>query len=294
MRSLILGLVFVTCAVVPSFAAGQVNNSATGLPEDSISFSFINGDSAMLPLAGLDTTRIYVYYPGGTQAFTETIEGVTGRVSTTSVPGYIYTAKVSDIDGSGPDGVYNIDIVAVSNESGGWLTTVTSGQFQIVGQRISTFYANVIDSLNQNLQDLRDSIWTAADRSLTALDEDNTTIDLNGTEIGSVSSDVSITDADMGNVADSSLAVLLAMSSSDTLTNTYLAELLNNTEYSRYQIDSLKWLTGVVDSARSIIDTAETQDTLWLLIGLDTLGYRVYMHQSGTRNPDSTIFKVWP
>jgi hypothetical protein len=91
----------------------------------------------------------------------------------------IFFDRFSDIDGSGGDGHYSVEVGAYGG--GEELYTYWYYDFTVGGLDV-----NVVDIEDSTLGNIADSVWDDATRELTALDEDNTTIDLDGTTVGTV------------------------------------------------------------------------------------------------------------
>lgn len=148
----LVGLILVLAASVD---ASIVRNRTSGLQAiDTVSFVVKNTDSLAQPLGGIDTLKVQVYGPKGDSLFHEIINGVTGRLAKHAKgsgkydTGYVWTAQVSEIDGVGANGLYKVEFLAVSNESGGWIRTPTVEYF---------------DVLNPGLPDIGDSLFAVLD-----------------------------------------------------------------------------------------------------------------------------------
>jgi hypothetical protein len=157
---------------------GIVNNSSGGVtPEDSICFSFFNLDSLGRNIGGLDTTKIIIFNPGGDSCFSEIVAGISGRIKISVDNGdttYRWAAQVSDIDGDGQFGQYTVKLTAKSDQSGGWLKTPHSFNFQLAAREFDDALVMIVDSLQaviDSLQNFHNWVgnfrYTNADSTLT-------------------------------------------------------------------------------------------------------------------------------
>jgi len=137
-------LLLVPLAVQPSV----VNNSASSpTAEDSLSVVFFSLDSLGNPTTA-DSVFVLVTAPGGTVAFRDSMTVTDSRVSSITVGGkqfYIFAEQVSNIDGSGTVGVYNLALTAKKNNLG--LLTPGGMTFQIISTEFSDQIALLSDSV---------------------------------------------------------------------------------------------------------------------------------------------------
>jgi hypothetical protein len=129
-----------------------VRNNSTATSEDSLAIAFWLGDTLGQPTpidtTGADSAWIVTYYPGGDTAFSDEIRlarvepGIRLSVPVPGggVRGVQYRRKVSDIDGTGVNGVYSWVIYARDSSLKLW--SPFRGTFQVYTSTTHTFATN--------------------------------------------------------------------------------------------------------------------------------------------------------
>lgn len=172
MKKLLLCIVVLLTIPVSLFATPIVDNSAT---RDTLSIPFMALDSIgnAVDLASGDSVYIVVFYPGGGIAFKDSMAYNDGSISSygwedfNGGNSYVYTERVSVLDGSSPvKGVYTYILTVDDNTSANLLSTYM-GTFQVVTSPLdasldSAGYAALrIDSIRAAVSDqsINDKVW---------------------------------------------------------------------------------------------------------------------------------------
>lgn len=159
MRRILVLLAAFLC-VAGSAEAQIVRNNSTATSEDSLTIPFWLADSLGQPTSidttGADSAWIVFCYPGGDTAFSDEIRlarvepGIRLSIPVPGggVRGVQYRRKVSDIDGTGVNGVYTWTIYARDSSLKLW--TPFRGSFQVYVSTTHTFATNQ-DSVSRSI-----------------------------------------------------------------------------------------------------------------------------------------------
>jgi len=146
MKSMILILHLLL--MVSASQASIVNNSINSPDsEDSLSLSFFSLDSLGNPTTA-DSVYILVTDPVGSIAYKDSMIISDSRIISTTIRNkqfYSFSEQISNIDGSGADGVYSLALIA--KKKSGELLTPFNYQFQIISTELSTQLALIGDSV---------------------------------------------------------------------------------------------------------------------------------------------------
>lgn len=158
-----LSTIFAVLSLVVTSQAGIVNNDNT-TSEDSIAVTLIALDSIGNP-ASADSFFVAVFDPHGDSIFGESLTESSPRINSAALTvGNVYTYRnaVSELDGSGLPGCYELAMFAKQSSTG--LITSTRAQFQIVPWELSALG----DSAGQAAR-LSQSTYTLQDQTLVSL-----------------------------------------------------------------------------------------------------------------------------
>jgi len=142
-------LCLIVTLLLPLSALPSIVNNSTSSPtaEDSLPVVFFSLDS-LGNLTTADSVFILVTYPNGATAFRDSMAITDSRISSQTVGGkqfYSFTDQVSNIDGSGVNGVYKLALTAKKNSLG--LLTPFGMTFQIISTEFSDQIAFLTDSV---------------------------------------------------------------------------------------------------------------------------------------------------
>ncbi|HEX2897808.1 MAG TPA: hypothetical protein VHP63_07145, partial [candidate division Zixibacteria bacterium] len=160
--------------VLPLWAQSQIVNNSGTTAADSLSVPFYLLDSAgnMTATTTNDSLFLVVFYPSGAESFRDTVAHGNSLITTVTVAGYsVYCWKmaVTDIDGSGKDGLYSY-IVWVKDHTGAALATPHKGYFQLYQANDYNVWATrIIDSLQGIIDTLQlHDGWVAREATIAA------------------------------------------------------------------------------------------------------------------------------
>ncbi len=146
MKNLIIIIfIFIHCSVS---AAIVRNNTGTVTSHDSLSFLFYAVDSLGNPTTA-DSLFIVSTNPGGTIAYKDSMAISNSRIRSTTIRSkqfYSFSDQVSNLDGSGNQGVYSLTLLAYQSSQS--LLTPNNFTFQIISSEFSRQIASINDSVN--------------------------------------------------------------------------------------------------------------------------------------------------
>ena len=165
-------------------AFGIVDNDVTGSagPEDSLSIVIYSLDSigTKQAIAAGDSVYLVVFYPGGAEAFRDSMAGNDASIVSSSwedfagAPSYNYKTLVGTIDGSGVEGVYSYEFIVDDVSTG--LETPISGTFQLYDTKTLSEILDEIAEALDSLQAQDGWVGTTAKQTL-IIDTVNAVID---------------------------------------------------------------------------------------------------------------------
>ncbi len=208
MKKILWLLLIAVALIIPSNSyAGIYNNSGT-TPEDSIAFTFQFLDSLGQAVAGAadDSVYILVFYPGGEEAFRDSMVYTDANVveelweDLAGGDQYSLQYSVSEIDGSGLEGTYKV--VVTANDNSLTLNSSFHYEFQLYA---TNNYSTTLDFLVDSLQGVIDSLqnqdnWVAKEVSL-LITSDNIGINWGDITNQSTSVNLSATTTNLVNTA---------------------------------------------------------------------------------------------